>query len=216
MMAVAEFAYAAKKGKSRMSTMTPTLLLLVFAFAATPQLQAGEVVAGGGYSESDGFWISSPNIRLRQAGPGVAFGLVQPQGSPKGYSYFLLVRESTSKQTLNEYKLGAKNDGRVASSSLELQLGGATLEVVYKMELEPRNKKVISETLTVNGKALDLGKGRVLLAEIAAKEFKWQQLAVELPKGPTAPRTAEEVEALAKEQVRRLRQESEAVRAFLK
>jgi hypothetical protein len=200
-----------------MSTKTVAsfaVFLAVCALGALPQLRADEIVSGGGSSESDGFWISTPSIRSRQDGPGVAFGLVQPPGSPKGYSYLLLIKGIEGKPS--GYSGTCTTDGRAASSSLQLDVGGAKLQLVYRMELDPKNRKAASETLTVNGKAVDLAKGRVLLISLAGKDFAWLQEAVELPRMPTAPRTVEEIEALAKEHVKRLRQESKAVRAFLK
>jgi hypothetical protein len=200
-----------------MSTKIVTALavfLMVYTLVATSQLRANELVSGGGSSESDGFWVSAPNVRFRQGGPGVAFGLIQPPGSPKKYSYLVLIKGIEGKWS--GYGGSCKCDGRTASSSLQLEVGGAKLQVVYKMEIDRQNNKVTSETLTVNGKALDLNKGRVLLASPTGKDFTWQQEAAELPKAASAPRTLEEVEALATELVKRLRKESEGVRAFLK
>jgi hypothetical protein len=181
---------------------------------ATSELQADDLVFGGGWSESDGFWVSSPNVRFRQDGPGVAFGLIQPPGSAKTFAYFVLIKGVGGKVTSNS--AGCKNDGRTASSSLQFEVDGAKLELEYQMEFDRQNTKVVSESLTANGKVLDPGKGRVLLITRAGKEFTCQQAAAELPKPATAPRTTEEVETLAKEQLKRLRQESDAVRAFLK
>jgi hypothetical protein len=186
----------------------------ICSLAATPQLRADEFVAGGGSAESDGFWVSSPNVRFRRDGPGVAFGLIQPPGSPRAYAYLVLVKGVEGK--VKGGSCGCTNDGRAARSELQFEADGARLQVVHKLEVDPKNKKVVSESLTANGKALDLSKGRVLLVSPAGKDFTWQQEAAELPKAPAAPRTTEEVEALAKEHVRRLRHGSEAVRAFLR
>ena len=194
---------------------TASAVFALFAcLVATAKSRVDDLVFGGGSSESDGFWVSSPNARFRQDGPGVAFGLIQPPGSAKTFAYCALIKGIDGK--VNGYNAGCKNDSRTASSSLQIEVDGAKLELVYKMEIDQQTKKVVSESLTANGKALDPGKGRVLLIARAGKDLTCQQAATELPKSPTAPRTTEEVEALAKEQLKRLRQECDAVRAFLK
>jgi hypothetical protein len=194
--------------------MACTLFALLAALVATRQVRADELVLGGGWSESDGFWVSGPNLRCRQDGPAVAFGLIQPPGSAKACAYWALIKGIDGK--VNRHSASFKTDGRTASSSLQIEVNGAKLDLAYKMEIDPQNKKVLSESLTANGKDLDPSKGRVLLITRAGKDFTCQQVAAELPKPTTAPRTNEEVEAVAKEQVKRLRQESDAVRAFLK
>jgi len=70
--------------------------------------------------------------------------------------------------------------------------------------------------VTVNGKSVDLSKGRLLLVTHADSDFTWQQESAELPKSVTAPRTVKEAEALAKENVKKLQQGNDAVREFLK
>jgi hypothetical protein len=193
--------------------MVFAVIALICGLTATPELRADHFVFGGGSTESDGFWVSGPNARFYKNSPGVTFGLIQPPGSAKTYAYLLLIKGVEPKGT--NYGGGCKNDVNAATSWFELEANGVKLRVEYKMEIDAQNKKPVSESLTVNGKSIELPKGRVLLVSFAGKDITWQQDAVELPQSPTAPRTTQDVEALAKDHVKRLRQESEAVRAFL-
>jgi hypothetical protein len=190
-------------------------LALLFAFAAIGLLRADDVIFGGGNSQSDGFWISTPIARIRQTGPGVVWTLVQPPGGAKDYAYLLLVK-GLDRKKISKHSGGCSNDGGTATSTFQMEVDGAELKIVYKIEIDKQTKKVESQGLTVNGKGIDLAKGRVLLVSASGKDFTWQQVAMPLPKTPTESRSRDEIEAAAKEHVIRLREGNETVREFLK
>jgi hypothetical protein len=75
---------------------------------------------------------------------------------------------------------------------------------------------VLSETLSVNGKAVDIGKGRVFVADLTAGPVKWEQKKLKLP--AEVPDTADkkDAEALANKVLASLGKQDKAVAALLK
>ncbi len=196
----------------------PLLSFLVGGSAsATPLTLSNDrdIVSGCGHGESEGFWVGGPNLRIRQDGPGVAFGMIKPPTSEtKEYAYVVVLKDIHGKIT-GGFQGGSSSDDRSAAHRIRIGVADGWLEIKYKTELNTQTRKVTSETFTINGKDLDPRKGRVLLVSWTGKEFTWQQVAAELPKKPEHPLKTEEMETMAKDLVQRLQRENLAVRTFL-
>ena len=197
-----------------MKAFSALTLFCFLCLAAATQLCADGFIFGGGGSDSGGLWVSTPNARFRNDGPGVVYGLLSTPGGSPTCGYVVVVRGKDWRSV--GFNGQATSDGRTASSTMGLEVGGRKLQLVYAVKYDPTSKQSIIETVTLDGKQLDLTKGRVLLVA-ADGDGSARQCDVDLRRAPAAmPRTLEDVEAQAKALLKALCDESVAVRDFLK
>jgi hypothetical protein len=156
---------------------------------------------GGGGCESDGLYVSSMNLWLRRGEPGVAFGLARGPGTPLRYGYILLLKGDPQRRTLAGHNLTSSSDGQRATGGGYVEINGSRAEVAYRVEVGPD----LRESLVINGKAFDLGKGRVFLVDHSFSPARVRQIRAKLPSEPTAPKTTADVDRLARELISRAR-----------
>jgi hypothetical protein len=194
--------------------MLGVLVLALGTAAATAGRQENEVVTGGGGVETDGLRISGLNLCLVRNLPGVAFAIARRPGEPSQYTYLLLIKGDEQRRNRRNYSSETKINDGVAEEVTKLDIGGKRLELRYRTEAA-RAGKTAPETFLINNLPVDLAKGRVVLVDLTGPEVGWRQAEVALPANPKAPTRVEEVEALAREHVRRLMKDR-AVGKFLK
>jgi hypothetical protein len=187
-----------------------TLAALIVPGVEAGSLKTNEIVITGGNSESDGLSATGMSLWLKKGEPGVAFGMARQPGKAPEYGYVLLIKGDADRKNLPSFGVTSTSDGRVASGGGNVEINGHRAEIAYSLNLA----KV--ETMTINGKAFDLSKGRVFLIDLNEKEAKVQQVQVVLPSAPALPTRAEDVDRLAKGHIKQLRKDSVAVREFLK
>jgi hypothetical protein len=190
--------------------------LVVLLACAPGEAADNELRHGGGYCESEGFWISGLNLCLRRDTPGVAFGMVRPPRGDAAYAYLVLIKGDEKRRHFPDYGSRVETDGKTATDTFHLGINGTRVDVRYGATIDPRDVTKLGETLTINGKPVDVRAGRVLLVDLSGAEPRWQQVRVALPARPAVVETLDELESRARAHVRRLRQESEVVRRFLK
>jgi hypothetical protein len=105
--------------------------------------------------------------------------------------------------------------GPSAKSSGSLEIGDRKIVFEYQFRADPARKAAPIETLTLDGKPVDLDQGRVVLVDLSPNGGTCKQVRVDLPESPTHPREIEQIESQAKAMLKHLRQQSKTVREFV-
>jgi hypothetical protein len=100
-------------------------------------------------------------------------------------------------------------------SKQTLTIDGKTLQVDYKVNLDPATKKLKGEALTINDKSVDLGKGRVFLVDLTISPPTWQQLGATLPTEVADASSKKSAQALAKKVLASLVKQEKKAKAFI-
>lgn len=190
------------------------LVLAALAILSAPPaapLLPNETVAGGGTAESDGLAVGGVSLWARRGEPAVAFATSKRPGADWQYAYVLLVKGDHGRTTRPRRNAISASDGRAATSDGFLEINGVRVDADYR--LEPAGGRV--ETIRISGTTYDAGKGRVFLIDLSGKVAAVEQVALDLPKAAAKARTVDEIEAVAKEHLARLKK-SEKVTQFLK
>lgn len=154
-----------------------------------------EVIQPLAASKSDQLEVQSGGLVFREGEAGAAFGAVQVGKGKRQFSYFLVVKHDIGTAEKSEFGEEANATDGEGETKQTITIEGRTLEVVYKLSVEAGKKK--GESLTLNKKAIDLSKGRVLLVDMTPGGPKWEQSKAELP-GDVAAATKKAADDLAK------------------
>jgi hypothetical protein len=195
---------------------TIAIILLVNSSLDAGKLKENEMISGGGFTQADGFWVSGPSIWLRRDQPGVVLGMIQPPKGNREYAYLLIIKGDEKRNTLANFESQSKVDGILAQSSGSVLILGNQIKVDYQARMDPKGKQALQENLSLNGKSLDLRKGRVFLVDLSGKEARWNQVQGPLPANPDYPQEIKKIEETAKKSLNSLRKENAKVREFLK
>ncbi len=197
-------------------------------FAAGCALVAAVVAVGGARAEKltlvqgtqgakIGAWeVQTGGLVLPEGAAGCAFGTVRKGTPAQQFSYFVVLKHGYGpcSKTDSSEEVGTEN--KLANTKQVVGVNGHKLTVAYQIEFDARAKMVLRETITVNGKAVDAAKGRVLLVDLTVTPPKWEQKNVELPPlGATAPTEKKAAEALGRKTLEALAKQDKGVRAFI-
>jgi hypothetical protein len=201
---------------SRQLLASVILLATLAPLVAAGSLRPNELTLGGGISESEGLSVSSMSLWLRRDSPGVAFGMSRGAVTPWAYSYLLLIKGDPRRERLAGHNSTCSSDGQTATGGGHVEINGVRADVAYSLRIGPQGKQDLVEGITINGKAFDLGQGRVFLVDLSGGPARVRQVNTDLPRPAVTPKTPKEVDRLAREHLKRLRKQSAAVRVFLK
>ncbi|HYH66469.1 MAG TPA: hypothetical protein VD866_17380 [Urbifossiella sp.] len=185
-----------------MRTVIATLLLAI-PLAASP-LKVNEAVVAGGTAESDGHGVSGMSLWVRKGEPAVAFGMSLTAGKA-GHGFVLVMKGDPDRLAPAPWSGSASSDGKTATCEANVTIG-LRADVRYSVTRA-------SESLDLIGRNYDLAKGRVFLIDLTGKEAAVRQVQVELA-APTNPTTAEQVEAISKDHLKRLKAHPRAAAFF--
>lgn len=197
----------------RILAMSLILAVLPTAFAA--DLRENEILLPGGGARSGDLWVSSPSLRIRQGMPASAFAFVKAPGGATQYAFLIVIKGEEGRKTLAPYSSTSTSDGSKGRSAGYVDIAGKRVAFEYELAFDPANAVRVTEKLTLDGKAIDLSKGRVLLVDPTGKELECSQLQADLP-DPKSPTTPDELDAAADKQLDLLKKEHAAIRTFLK
>jgi hypothetical protein len=142
--------------------------------------------------------------------------MARPAGADRGYAYVLVIKGDEQRKTLAEYASECEVVASTARSRGSVAIGTRKAAFEYQVEIDPTGKRAPVETLSINGKALDVSKGRVVLIDLSGPNVNWKQVRVGLPVSPAYPKETAQVESQAKELLGHLRRGSAEAREFLK
>jgi hypothetical protein len=192
------------------------VLLSIALSAFGGELCDNEMIIGGASSEADGLWVSNPSLCLRRDTPGVAFGMVQVPGKDRFYAYVLVIKGDEQRKVLAHYDSKGGVSGSAAISQGFVEIANKKVAFQYTVKVDPTGKQPPQGVLSINSKALEIGKGRVVLIDLSAENVNWKQLPIDLPKSPTSPTETAQVESQSKKVLEDLRRGNKNVRDFLK
>jgi hypothetical protein len=184
--------------------------------ASGGELRDNEMVIGGGSGEANGLWASGPSWVVRRNAPGVSVGLMQTPRKERRFAYVLIVKGDEKRKELAQQESNCEVNGSTAVSKGMIEIANKKATFEYTVKIDPAGKLPPVETFTLNGKAIDVAKGRVLLVDLSAERVSWQQQAIQLPSPALWHSETKFVEAQAKQLVEQFRRDSKEVREFLK
>ncbi len=172
-----------------------------------------ELVRGVSGSRSDYLEIRAGGLVLREGSAGSAFGTVRVGKGKRELTYFVVLKHDLGKAKVSNFEEEALAD-RVGGgkSKQTITADDRALEVGY--QVRSRGGKKVQEKLEINGKAVDVNKGRVFLVDLTVKPPRWQQYKLKLPGGVPAATGKKEAEELAKKVLAGLAKDPK-VKAFL-
>jgi hypothetical protein len=163
-----------------------------------------------------GAWeVQTGGLVLREGAVGSAFGTVRKGGAAHELSYFVLLKHRyTAASSAGSTEESGAADAQ-ADTKQVVDVDGTKLTVSYKIEFNAKANRVLGESLTVNGKALDVAKGRVLLVDLTVSPPKWEQKKLTLPATVPAATDRKAAAALARQTLEALAKQDKAVQAFI-
>ena len=172
------------------------LLLAAALFAGPEPVEPAQVVQGASGARSESLEVHAGGLVAREGEVGATFGLVQAGKAKRQVSYFVLFKHRLNAATPLESSEETAVEGDAGTSKQSLTTDGKSLQIDYQVQLDSATKKVSRESLTVNAKAVELGRGRVLLVDLTASPVRWEQRKVDLPADAgeaTSARASEEL-----------------------
>jgi hypothetical protein len=115
------------------------------------------------------------------------------------------------KSDFNE-EVSAENAGGQSKQTIVIDGNGIQIDYAVKMGAD---KKLSSQSLTINKKAVDLAKGRVFLVDLTTSPPRWEQRKLDLPAEVAAATSKKDAEALVKKVLASLVKQDKKVQAFL-
>jgi hypothetical protein len=202
--------------------MATNLAISIVLFFLAPYLNSAgslrdnELLVSGGSGETDGLWVTGPNLCIRRGMPGMFFGMVQAPGKDRLIAYTLIIKGDEARKTLAGYDGQCSVVGPIARSEGFVEINGKKVTVDYQMTIDPKGKRAAKEKLMIDGKALDLDAGRVILVDLSGKVATWKQTSVALPANPPVVFETRALEALSRANLEQMRKQNAAVLEFLK
>jgi hypothetical protein len=188
------------------------VLLLVLGGSSESKM---ELVQGTSGSRSDAMELHSGGLVVREASAGSAFGTLRVGKGKRQLSYFMVLKHRLG----SEGKTGTKEmvmlEGGEGESKQTVTIDGKTLQVDYKINLDPATKKLSREMLTINDKSIDIAKGRVFLVDLTASPPTWQQLGLTLPAEVAETSSKKSAEALVKKVLASLAKQEKKAKTFI-
>lgn len=199
--------------------LTLVAVLLWFVRLRTP---AWNIVEAGTRLTSDNLDITSRTLVVVPPKPGVVFSTVRKPESQeqftfiilfkygrrlRSYSTTLLRREPPPRTMLDHF-------GKWGQTSAAFELNGKPIDVSYRIELNETRKAVTNESLTIEGKHVDMLSGQVFLVDLTAESPVYQQMKVKLPAIPIRLETNEDAEQAAETIRRSLESQNSEIKVF--
>lgn len=190
--------------------MRGVLLLLVFSVAADKP----QVVNGTSGARSDCLDLQAGGLVVREGEVGSAFGTYQLPKGKRQLTYFVLVKHRLAAGNPLTWvdETTARDDGGSSKSTLTQE--DRTLQLDYQLTLES-TKKVGREALVVNGKPVDLSRGRVLLVDLTVSPPRVEQRKVDLPAEVASAATKRAAEELARQVIAALEKKDRKCKEFV-
>jgi hypothetical protein len=175
-----------------------------------------EMIFTGGCCESNGFWISGPSLYVHKGTPAVVAAMVKTPSKDRNYAYLFVIKGDEQRKATTQYDSNCGISGKKADSRGSVEIAAKKIAFEYRAELDPMESKPLRETLSINGKALDLGRGRVVLFDVSGDQLIMKQIRIALPSSSTFAAETAQVESQAKKLLELLRRGDKEARDFLK
>ncbi|MBL8814410.1 MAG: hypothetical protein JNL58_00155 [Planctomyces sp.] len=173
--------------------------------------QYQELIMSEGNSTSDALSISNGNVVVKANQPGVAFATVTPPGQSRRIAYFLVFNHDPSNS-------GVKTEGESTRASAQtfhtISTYGHESTVKYEVVLKSGTESIETESITLNGEAIDSSKGRLLLIDMKHDPPGVSQFNVDLPTELRELKEPDDTEQFSQNTLNEIRKAEMIVDAF--
>ena len=190
------------------------LWLLLLVVSGSSQ-DGNDFIQGTSGSRNEVLELHSGGLVVREGAAGSAFGTIRVGKGKRQLSYFVVLKHRLAAEGKRDRKELVMLENTEGESKQTVIIDGKTLQVDFKVNLDPATKKLSRETLTINDKSVDVGKGRVILADMTASTPTWKQLAATLPSEVAVATSKKAAESLAKKVLASLAKQDKKARAFI-
>jgi hypothetical protein len=177
-------------------------------------LTAGQLVQTGRAARSGDLEIWAGSLVFRPTEASVLFGGMRG-ASEAQVSYLLVLKGQGQTAALPRSSAEARVEGLAGQARHTLQLEGQSLQLEYTVKLDPVRKTINRETLSLNGKVVDLLRGRVFLIDWSVNPYRWQQRQTALPSGSLETASKKQTEALARRFLAELSKQDRVLKEFI-
>jgi len=169
----------------------------------------GNIVQGGGFSQSGGLTISSPNFVAVEGLPIVGFSVVKLDDTESSFGYFLIVRPPGNGNPQSRgFGGSSSSNGQSGKSVGQFRLDGN--EVQVSLEIDKQTEK-----LAIDETNYDVSKGRLFLVDMQSDPATIKQIDTELPAPDSTVTSTEQAEEIAQKTIEQLKESSGVVAEFL-
>lgn len=154
-------------------------------------------------------------VVAREGQAGAAFGTLRVGKGKPGLPFFAVLRHGLGGGGPSDSSEDVRVEDRAVTMKHVLTLDGKSLTLVYAAEVSADGTKLTRESLSVNGKAADLSKGRVLLIDLTAEPMHWEAKKVTLPAEVGPAKDAKAAEDVARSVLAEIIKQDAAARAFV-
>lgn len=156
------------------------MFALLLALAVTDQgTEQAQVIQGTTGARSDRLELHAGGLVAREGEVGAAFGTYRVGKGKPQLAYLVLFKHRLGPETPLERSEETSADGDAASSKQALVLDGVRLVIEYQLHLDAKGPP--RRTITLNRKAIEPTKGRVLLVDLTVNPPRWEQRRGNLP-----------------------------------
>jgi hypothetical protein len=187
-------------------------LAMIFALGAAEEKM--ELIQGTSGSRTGQLEVHAGGLVVREGSAGSVFGTVRAGKGKRQLSYFVVVKHrlgGDGKQATNEEATAENSEGE---SKQTLTIDGKSLQIDYKVKLDG-DRKVSRETIVVNGKTVDVAKGRVFLVDLTKSPPTWKQHKLNLPAEVASATTRKAAEELTRKVLASLTKQNPEVKSFV-
>jgi hypothetical protein len=194
--------------------MKATLAMLALALSSVA-LGGVSITNGTAGSKSKHLEVHAGGLVLASDEPGAAFGTVKVGKGKRVLSYFVILRHNLEGSGESDFSEDTQTGDDKGQSKQSIKVDGKKVELAYTVELDPRTRTARKETLSVNGKAVNVAKGRVFLVDLTTSPPKWEQKDLKLPDEVDLLGEKKAATELAKTVIQSLAKQDKKVAAFL-
>ncbi len=195
-----------------MATFWRGLIMVLFLTGSADKLEWIQPASG---SRNDALELYAGGVVARQGAAGSAFGTVRAGKGKRQFSYFVVFKHRLSAERDIKSEEEVMLDDAEGESKQTVRCDGKTLQMDCKIKLDPGTKKVSRETLTINGKSVDVAKGRVFLVDLTATPPTWEQRGLTLPVEVVEATSKKAAEGLVKKVLASLAKQDRTTRVFI-
>ena len=181
-------------------------------FLALVCAERAEVIQGTTAARSDSIELHTGGLVVREGEAGIAFGSLRLARGKRVPAYVLVLDHRLGGEGKSRFDDVASAEDGKAEAKQTITIDGHTLALVYPVTLEAR--KPAQESLTLEGKAIDLSRGRVFLVDMKSSPPRWEQRKVELPAEVDAATSKKAAASLAAKLLAHLRDKDRRVKEF--
>lgn len=166
------------------------LLLLTRASLAAGQERQLFMIGGGfAVSGTHARPVSHGHAYLVAGEPGMVFGGVQNEDGKWRFNYLVLIKhDATAASAYHRGKAdpnisNASSDGKIRRLHFQEEIGFDERKFAfdYQAQFDAVKDTLLAETMTFQGKKIDLMEGRLFVVDLTAEPVRFQQIAANLP-----------------------------------